>query len=92
MLAFPVYDETLDLVHVLTSYGFILAHEIGHGFDDNGASYGSLGLVENMWSAKTEKRFGVSFSCMGLINCSAIFSLVGREVRGGVHDRAETID
>lgn len=61
MFAFPLYDETLAISHVLMSYGFVLAHEIGHGFDIYGAAFGPFGVVENnSWPEETRRAFGVS--------------------------------
>lgn len=44
--------------------GFIIGHELTHGFDDEGRQYDSKGDLLNWWKASTESQFLERAQCM----------------------------
>lgn len=44
--------------------GFIIGHELTHGFDDEGRQYDSKGNLLNWWKASTESKFLERAQCM----------------------------
>lgn len=59
MFAFPMYDETVDAALVLGSFGFVVAHELGHGFDPKGSIFGPDGTVTGLWHGSDSVSFQV---------------------------------
>lgn len=53
----PFYDPNASLEENLGGIGAIIAHEITHMFDDQGAQYDADGIVRNWWSEKDYARF-----------------------------------
>ena len=56
----PFFDKDADAAVNYGSIGAVIGHEIGHGFDDQGAKFDGTGKVENWWTdqdlAEFEKR------------------------------------
>lgn len=56
----PFFDVNADPAVNYGSIGAVIGHEIGHGFDDQGAKFDGHGKVENWWTeadlAEFEKR------------------------------------
>lgn len=56
----PFFDPQADEAVNYGSIGAVIGHEIGHGFDDQGAKFDGHGKVENWWTetdlAEFEKR------------------------------------
>lgn len=46
----PVYDPTASEEENLASLGFIIAHEITHAFDSDGAFFDETGSLSNWWT------------------------------------------
>ena len=44
--------------------GFIIGHEITHGFDDQGRQYDDDGNLRNWWEPETKKQFLVNTKCI----------------------------
>eukprot|EP00102_Acyrthosiphon_pisum_P014814 XP_008185066.2 PREDICTED: neprilysin-11-like [Acyrthosiphon pisum] len=44
--------------------GFVIGHEITHGFDDQGRKYDKHGNLVDWWAKKTKKRFLEKVSCI----------------------------
>lgn len=53
----PFYDPNASLEEKLGGIGVIIAHEITHTFDDQGAQYDADGVVRDWWSEKDYARF-----------------------------------
>ncbi len=53
----PFYDPNVSLEENLGGIGAIIAHEITHTFDDQGAQYDADGVVRDWWSEKDYARF-----------------------------------
>ncbi|RWS18563.1 membrane metallo-endopeptidase-like 1, partial [Leptotrombidium deliense] len=46
------------------SIGYIIGHEITHGFDDKGRQFDKNGNNENWWEAETDKKFKNKIKCI----------------------------
>ena len=57
ILQAPVYDVEAPREQNLGSIGAVIAHEISHAFDNNGAQYDELGNVNNWWEEADYARF-----------------------------------
>lgn len=57
ILQAPFYDKNASFEENLGGIGVIIAHEISHSFDDQGAQYDSTGAVRNWWSADDYEHF-----------------------------------
>lgn len=55
--------ETPALLNI-ARYGWVIGHEISHGFDNSGRLYGPLGDIKDWWSPKSEKAFGDRAKCL----------------------------
>ncbi|WP_280432489.1 M13 family metallopeptidase [Nocardia brasiliensis] len=53
----PYYDSARAEACNYGSVGSIIAHEIGHGFDDQGANYDAAGELEDWWTAQDRAAF-----------------------------------
>ncbi|KND51943.1 MAG: putative endopeptidase [Parcubacteria bacterium C7867-001] len=53
----PFFDPDGDDAFNYGSMGAVIAHEISHGFDDEGAKYDKNGNLNNWWTALDKKRF-----------------------------------
>lgn len=77
--------------------GQVIGHEIGHGFDDSGSQYDSMGNLENWWSNKSKEGFNKKADCFAdqysaIIDPTVNISLNGRVTlgeniadNGGIH-------
>ncbi|MGN0182351.1 MAG: M13-type metalloendopeptidase [Candidatus Ornithomonoglobus sp.] len=57
MLGWPVYDENASYEANLGSIGAVIAHEIGHAFDAEGAKYDENGCLNNWWTEEDAEAF-----------------------------------
>lgn len=57
ILQAPFYDPDASFEENLGGIGVIIAHEISHAFDDQGAQYDSTGAVRNWWNADDYAHF-----------------------------------
>lgn len=53
----PFYDENASYESNLGAIGMIIAHEIGHAFDAEGAMYDKNGCLNNWWTEGDKKEF-----------------------------------
>jgi putative endopeptidase len=54
----PFFDLEADDAVNYGGIGAVIGHEIGHGFDDQGAKYDGEGNLQNWWTAEDRKEFG----------------------------------
>jgi putative endopeptidase len=57
ILQYPFFDETRDNAANYGAIGAVIGHEIGHGFDDQGAKYDGDGRLTDWWSAQDKAAF-----------------------------------
>ncbi len=53
----PFFDLTADDAVNYGGIGAVIGHEIGHGFDDQGAKYDGDGNLKNWWTEKDKEEF-----------------------------------
>ena len=53
----PYFDPNADAAVNYGAVGAIIGHEMGHGFDDQGAQFGPTGKFENWWTDEAKKAF-----------------------------------
>ncbi|WP_394694807.1 M13 family metallopeptidase [Hyphobacterium sp.] len=61
----PFFDRNADPAVSFGAIGAIIAHEITHGFDDQGRRYDSAGSLRDWWTAETEQRFSERAARLG---------------------------
>lgn len=57
ILQFPFFDETRDAAANYGAIGAVIGHEIGHGFDDQGAQFDGDGRLIDWWTAEDKAAF-----------------------------------
>jgi putative endopeptidase len=57
ILQYPFFDETRDAAANYGAIGAVIGHEIGHGFDDQGAQYDGDGRLTDWWTADDKSAF-----------------------------------
>ena len=55
----PFFDPYADDAINYGGIGGVIGHEIGHGFDDQGAKSDEFGILRTWWNKQDEKRFKV---------------------------------
>jgi endothelin-converting enzyme/putative endopeptidase len=55
----PFFSPDADLAENYGGIGAVIGHEIGHGFDDQGAQYDGLGNLNDWWTADDKTAFQV---------------------------------
>ena len=53
----PFFDIDADDAVCYGAIGSVIGHEIGHGFDDQGAKYDAAGHLENWWTEEDRAEF-----------------------------------
>jgi putative endopeptidase len=53
----PFFDPAADPAVNYGAIGAVIGHEMGHGFDDQGAEFGPTGKFENWWTPVAKTRF-----------------------------------
>jgi len=46
------------------AYGYVIGHEITHGFDNNGANFNGTGFFKNWWTNKSIQQFRQRQACL----------------------------
>ena len=57
ILRAPFFDKDADPAHNYGGIGAVIGHEVGHGFDDQGSQYDSLGNLTDWWTSDDRERF-----------------------------------
>lgn len=63
MLEVLPYTENIPHYMIFGAIGFTIAHEITHGFDNQGKEYDQHGKKVNWWTEETKKRFVEKEQC-----------------------------
>lgn len=53
----PFYSATQSDAEKYGGIGFVIGHEIGHGFDDQGSQFDAKGNLDNWWQSEDAKKF-----------------------------------
>ena len=53
----PFFDPTADVAVNFGAIGSVIGHEMGHGFDDQGARFDAHGILKNWWSEASHQAF-----------------------------------
>jgi endothelin-converting enzyme/putative endopeptidase len=77
----PYFDPNADPAVNYGAIGAIIGHEMGHGFDDQGAQFGPTGKVENWWTDAAKKAFKERTSALSA-QYSAYEPLPGTHIKG----------
>lgn len=57
ILQAPFFDLNADAAVNYGAIGAVIGHEIGHGFDDQGAAFDDMGVQRDWWTAETKAKF-----------------------------------
>ncbi len=60
----PFYSAEANFAVNLGAIGYVIGHELTHGFDDQGALFDEKGNMKNWWTADVEKRFKQKNECV----------------------------
>jgi predicted metalloendopeptidase len=80
MMFFPVFDASLPPMLNMASYGWIVGHEMTHGFDSNGRLFDGLGDEVNWWSDASVAQFDERAQC--LVDQYSDIRILGQAVNG----------
>jgi putative endopeptidase len=80
----PFFDPNAPAAVNYGAVGFVMGHEMTHGFDDQGAQFDGHGNLKNWWTADDLKKFHVATDCI-----SDHFSTY--TVAGGAHVQGHLI-
>ena len=80
----PFFDPQAPVAVNYGAVGWVMGHEMTHGFDDKGAQFDGHGNLKNWWAPQDAKRFHAATSCI-----SDQFS--GYTVDGGLHVQGKLV-
>ncbi len=81
----PFFDADADPAENYGGIGAVIGHEIGHGFDDQGAQYDGSGNLNDWWSAEDKAAFEVkSKALISQYDGFEPRDLPGERVNGGL--------
>ncbi len=60
----PFFDIGAPAAVNYGGIGFVIGHEITHGFDDQGAKFDGQGNLKNWWTQEDEKKFQAATNCV----------------------------
>ncbi len=60
----PFFDPTAPAAVNYGAIGWVMGHEMTHGFDDQGAQFDGHGNLKNWWTPEDAKRFHAATSCI----------------------------
>lgn len=63
LMSFPIFNASNPLMLNLATYGWIIGHELTHGFDNNGRLYDSVGEHVDWWSSHSSDEFTARTQC-----------------------------
>ncbi len=81
ILQAPFFDLAADPAINYGGIGGVIGHEMGHGFDDQGAKFDATGNLRNWWTAEDEARFKERTKALGA-QYAAFEPLPGLNVNG----------
>ena len=61
----PFFDPNADPAVNYGAIGAVIGHEMGHGFDDQGAEFDETGKIRNWWTAETKAKFKAATTKLG---------------------------
>jgi putative endopeptidase len=64
ILQSPFFDPNAPAAVNYGAIGFIIGHEMTHGFDDKGALFDGYGNLQNWWSPEDFKKFQAATQCI----------------------------
>jgi putative endopeptidase len=64
ILQAPFFDSSAPAAVNYGSIGFVIGHEITHGFDDQGAKFDGRGNLHDWWTAEDLKKFNAATQCI----------------------------
>lgn len=60
----PFFDPKAPAAINYGAIGFVIGHEMTHGFDDQGAQFDGYGNLKNWWTAADLKKFQTATTCI----------------------------
>lgn len=60
----PFFDPKAPAAVNYGAIGFVIGHEMTHGFDDQGAQFDGHGNLKNWWTAEDLKKFQAATNCI----------------------------
>jgi endothelin-converting enzyme/putative endopeptidase len=60
----PFFDPTADDAENYGAIGAVIGHEMGHGFDDQGAQYDANGNLKDWWTPADKTNFQARAACI----------------------------
>ncbi len=81
ILQAPFFDLNADMAINYGGIGGVIGHEMGHGFDDQGAKTDADGVLRNWWTPEDEAKFKERVAALGA-EYSAFEPLPGIKVNG----------
>jgi putative endopeptidase len=60
----PFFDPKAPLAVNYGALGFVMGHEMTHGFDDQGSQFDGHGNLKNWWTAQDKKKFDAATACI----------------------------
>lgn len=60
----PFFDPAAPAAVNYGAVGFVMGHEMTHGFDDQGAQFDGHGNLDNWWTKKDLKQFKAATACI----------------------------
>ena len=81
ILQAPFFDENADPAVNYGAIGGVIGHEMGHGFDDQGAKYDENGVLRDWWNAADVTAFNALGAKM-VAQYSAFEALPGLKLNG----------
>ena len=64
IIADPLFHHSFPEYAKIAGVGFIISHEIGHGFDNGGRNYDETGKQKMWWTEKDVKEYEKRMMCL----------------------------
>lgn len=64
ILRSPFFDPKASAAMNYGAIGFVIGHEMTHGFDDTGAQFDGYGNLKNWWTSEDLKKFRAATMCI----------------------------
>ncbi|MFZ1498059.1 MAG: M13 family metallopeptidase, partial [Saprospiraceae bacterium] len=82
ILQFPFFDFKADDAVNYGAIGFVIGHELSHGFDDQGSLYDKDGNLNDWWSKEDRKNF--TDRTKKIVDLFNSFDVNGQKVNGSL--------